>query len=383
MNARCGTPAGVVPTYTGMSDSGVPVVAPVVETVQRVDAAPSRLGKFSRTGAGAVRVPATISRTGVQMYGKRAEYRPDSEVFHPDSLASLASVPVTVGHPDVQVNPENVKQFSVGHVSDAPPEARVRLDGDANEWLRATLVIADADTQARIERGDILEVSSGYTCDLDHTPGIAPCGTRYDAVQRNIRFNHQALLVRSDRARAGAQAKLRLDSKGNPMTIKIDGVELEQNSDAHINAIQAAANRQVAEMQAKLDAALAERDAARNDAVSAKADAAPEKIEARVAARLALRADAGKLLPADYKFEGKSDAQVRADAVVAKGVAIEGKSPEYVAAYFDVLLAQSAAPVAAQYVAPKNDSVVHTDADTAFAKRLSAGYEASFQKGAV
>jgi hypothetical protein len=366
-----------------MSDS---VVAPVLETVARVDAAPSRLGKFSRTGAGAVRVPATISRTGLQRYGDRVEFRPDSEVFHEDSLASLAGIPVTFGHPPVSVTPANAKTYSVGHMSDAPPESRVKLDGDDNEWLRAVVYVADGGLQARAERGDSLKVSAGYTCEIDPTPGVAPCGTPYHAVQRRIRFNHVAVLDgQSETPRAGAQAQLRLDSQGNPIMvmIKIDGVELEQGSAAHIAAIQAGANRQVAEMQAKLDAALAERDAARNDAVSAKADAAPEKIEARVAARLALRADAAKLLPADYKFEGKSDLQVRQDAVVAKGVAIEGKSPEYVAAYFDVLLAQSAAPVAAQYVAPKTDSVVHTDADTAFAKRLSAGYEASFKEGAV
>jgi hypothetical protein len=359
-----------------MSDSGAPVT-----TVQRIDAAPSRLGKFSRTGAGAVRVPATVSRTGLQRYGDRVEYRPDSEVFHPDSLASLASVPVTVGHPAVPVSPSNAKQYSVGHVSDAPPETRVRVDGDeAHEWVRATVIIADAAVQAQIERGDVAEVSAGYTCELDHTPGVAPCGTRYDAVQKSIRFNHLAVLGRNEKARAGAEAKLRLDSKGNPMTIKIDGVELEQNSDAHINAIQAAANRQVAEMQAKLDAALAERDAARNDAVSAKAEAAPEKIEAKVAARLALRADAGKLLPADYKFEGKSDQQVRSDAVVSKGVSIEGKSSEYVAAYFDVLLAQSTTPVKAEYVAPKRDSVTISDSDKEFQARLSAVYTDSFGK---
>jgi hypothetical protein len=363
-----------------MSDSGAPTT-----TVQRIDAAPSRLGKFSRTGAGAVRVPATISRTGIQVYGNRTEYRPDSEVFAEDSLASLAGIPVTFGHPPVSVTPANAKTYSVGHMSDAPPEARVKVDGDDNEWLRAVVYVADGAIQARAERGDSLKVSAGYTCELDPTPGVAPCGTRYDAVQRNIRFNHVAVLDgQTETPRAGAHAQLRLDSQGNPMVmIKIDGVELEKGSDAHIAAIQAGANRQVAEMQAKLDAVSAERDAARNDAVSAKADAAPEKIEAKVAARLALRADAAKLLPADYKFEGKSDLQVRGDAVVAKGVSIEGKSPEYVSAYFDVLLAQSAAPVKAEYVAPKNDSVVHTDADTAFAKRLSAGYEASFQKGAV
>jgi hypothetical protein len=349
-----------------MSDSGTPVT-----TVQRIDAAPSRLGKFSRTGAGAVRVPATISRTGIQIYGNRTEYRPDSEVFHEDSLASLAGIPVTFGHPPVSVTPANAKTYSVGHMSDAPPEARVKLDGDDNEWLRAVVYVADGAIQARAERGDSLKVSAGYTCELDPTPGVAPCGTRYDAVQRNIRFNHVAVLDgQTETPRAGAHAQLRLDSQGNPMVmIKIDGVELEKGSDAHIAAIQAGANRQVAEMQAKLDAVEGARTLAVKEATDAKAAAAQDKLDALVAEQIKLRTDAAKFLPADYKFEGKSAAAVRIDAVTGKlgAEAVAGKSADFINGVFTAMLAAPpAAPVKAEYVKPdvKADSVEpRTDAE--------------------
>lgn len=324
-----------------------PVVPAVRMSTQvtRFDVAPSRLGKFTRTGSGGVRVPATISRTGCQRYGERVEYRPEAEVFSADSLATLPAAAVTRGHPAEPVTAANWKTLSVGHVAETPA-ARKRID--QHDWIETAVVISDADTQAAVERGDVVEVSAGYTCELDPTPGVAPDGTRYDAIQRNIRFNHLAVLGQGEKARAGAEAKLRLD-RNDMVKIVIDGVEYDKGSDAHIAAIAAGKDKQIAAEKARADKAEAERDLAKKDADEAKAAAAPERLDAAVTARLKLRADAARLLPTEYKFEGKSDAQVRVDAVTAAKVDVAGKSADYVAAYFDALLAKApAAP--AQYV---------------------------------
>lgn len=77
--------------------------------VQRFDV--GRLNHAQRTGAGGARVLVSISRTGVQIYTDSRgntvrEYRPPEEVFAADRLATLASVPVTVGHPPRGVHPE-------------------------------------------------------------------------------------------------------------------------------------------------------------------------------------------------------------------------------------------------------------------------------------
>jgi uncharacterized protein len=358
--------------------------------VQRIDVAPARLGKFSRTGAGGVRLPATISRTGCQRYGERVEYRPDSEVFAAESLATLPAAAVTRGHPPEPVTAANWKTYSVGHVGEAPP-VRTRLD--AYDWVETQVVLSDADTIAAAERGDVLEVSAGYSCELDETPGVAPDGTRYDAVQRNIRFNHLAVLGQGEKARAGADARLRLDSKGNPLgdpeenmvKIVIDGVEFEKGSDQHLAHIQAQADKKIAESQAKLDAAAAERDAARKDSEEARKASAPERIDSLVSDALKLRADASKLLPSDYKFDGKSSLQIRTDAVVAKRGAewVKDKSEAYVTASFDVLLADvPAAPAAPGYVGKvpgmKTDAAEPTDLRV----RMSKVYTDSFGKDA-
>src|SRR5262249_40249598 len=143
-------------------------------------------------------------------------------------------------------------------------------------------------------------------------------GERYDAIQRNIRGNHVALV---DVARAGPEARVRMDAavmvetpKGAPpvpqetqtMKFRIDGVEyegsdqvaqaLEKDRDkrkAKLDEAEAAAKKFQAErdtLQAKLDAANAELDGIR------KAKAAE--------ARKALEVEAKKHLGADTKLDG-------------------------------------------------------------------------------
>ena len=53
------------------------------------------------------------------------------------------------------------------------------------------------------------ELSLGYNLDLEETPGVWN-GQQYDAIQRNIRINHLALV---QEARAGERARLNIDSR--------------------------------------------------------------------------------------------------------------------------------------------------------------------------
>ena len=51
-------------------------------------------------------------------------------------------------------------------------------------------------------------LSMGYTCDLEMAePNATWCGIEYDFIQRNIRYNHCAIV---DSARAGDNAKIEL-----------------------------------------------------------------------------------------------------------------------------------------------------------------------------
>lgn len=340
-------------------------------------------------------MPATTSRTGVQEYpgagpngSTLLEYRPPEEVFADASLSSLGGVPITRGHPPEGVHPGNVREVQLGHVSDLPPEPRVRVDGSSHEWVRAQLVISDGKTLAEIDAhpNDSWEVSAGYSCTLDMTPGVAPDGSPYHAIQRNIRFNHLAFERADNWARAGADAKLRLDQQDTMKKIVIDQVELEYGSaehfahvaKAHQAALDAAKAREDA-LQAKLDALQAKHDAEKLRADSAVAATSAEKIDAAVEARMALFARAARLLPAEYETKGKTDAQVRADAVTqALGAEkVAGKSPAYLDAMFD-LLADGAAPTAPAVYhkkpAPREDGAPQAninDSDEAFRASLA------------
>lgn len=147
-----------------------------------------------------------VARTGVYTYlnpdgTTRHEYRPPEEVFDENSLNSFSGKPITVGHPkDGKVTPENVRKLSVGSIlSNGYPKEL----GPATKYVGCDTVI-----YAPKDIGEARELSLGYRCDLEETPGVTPLGEHYDAIQRNIRINHLAVV---NKARAGMKARLNLD----------------------------------------------------------------------------------------------------------------------------------------------------------------------------
>lgn len=338
-----------------------------------------RLDRAKRTGAGGARVPASIARSGVQVYtdanGREVrEYRPADEVFGSASLETLGAIPVTIGHPGA-VDAGNWRKHAVGHVSDAP--AARRQDGPT-EWLETSVVISDAAALSRVSSGDLVEVSMGYTADVVPESGTAPDGTRYDAVQRNIRFNHLALLE-DGRARAGRGARLRLDSNGDQQVkldsndgaarrIKVDGIDCDFGSETHVQMLERRAEQAV--KRADEAAALVATANAEIGTLKAKLDAvpAPVNVEALVASELAFRASMLPLLPKDYKFDGRSRLDVRFDAVgpetAAKVRALpEGQREGYLQAMLDQRAAAADRPTHAPVKTDATDPKVSTKYD--------------------
>ena len=138
-------------------------------------------------------VDSVLARTGKQTY-KRAEVfgpnckdadvdveidRPEKEVFSEKTLASFENKPLTVEHPDTDVNVDNHNELAVGFVRDIK---RGNIGG--NDVMLGTLVITDAKTIEEIENGEHTDLSCGYDCDINDEEN--PC-------QRNIRGNHVAL----------------------------------------------------------------------------------------------------------------------------------------------------------------------------------------------
>jgi hypothetical protein len=146
-----------------------------------------------------------LTRAGVFTYrnpdgSARRELRLPEEVFRGDALESFAMVPVTNDHPANLLDSKSARQYAVGAVGE-----NVRRDGD---FVRARLTVFDADTVAAMEAGKTA-LSCGYEVDLEETPGEHPQFGHYDAVQKNIRGNHVAIV---DSARAGDAARVRMDA---------------------------------------------------------------------------------------------------------------------------------------------------------------------------
>jgi len=128
----------------------------------------------------------------------RRELRLPEDVFSPESLSSYLGKPVVLTHDAGLIDKDNVAENQIGTIL-----SKGERSGDD---VKAEIIIHDTDA---MKSAGLKELSLGYNLDLDETPGVWN-GQRYDAVQKNIRINHLAL-VRE--ARAGEQARLNLDGR--------------------------------------------------------------------------------------------------------------------------------------------------------------------------
>ncbi|WP_322885483.1 DUF2213 domain-containing protein [Sinorhizobium medicae] len=318
-----------------------------------------------RTADGYLVADVRTARTGIQLYaghevGKPEMatvkvYRPEDQVFDKASLGSYAHKPVTNDHPAEAVTADNWKALSVGSIGD-----EVARDG---EFVRIPLIVMDAAAIKAIDDGK-RELSAGYTCDLAWEPGTTPAGEKYDAIQKDIRINHVAIV---QRGRAGSEARIG-DGAGkwgvSPVNtqiaderipkmdlrkILVDGLTVE-TTDQGAQAI-TKLQKDLESSAAKFaDAEKAHQTAlAAKDAEMAKKDAEIDALKGKVLSdadldkRVQARADLvtkAKVLAKDVKTEGFSDAAIRKAVVVAKlgDAAVADKSEAYIDARFDMLV---------------------------------------------
>ncbi|MDX0549383.1 DUF2213 domain-containing protein [Sinorhizobium medicae] len=318
-----------------------------------------------RTADGYLVADVRTARTGIQLYaghevGKPEMatvkvYRPEHQVFDKASLGSYAHKPVTNDHPDEAVTADNWKALSVGSVGD-----EVAREG---EFVRIPLIVMDAAAIKAIDEGK-RELSAGYTCDLAWEPGTTPAGEKYDAIQKDIRINHVAIV---QRGRAGSEARIG-DGAGkwgvSPVNtqiaderipkmdlrkILVDGLTVE-TTDQGAQAI-TKLQKDLESSAAKFaDAEKAHQTAlAAKDAEMAKKDAEIDALKGKILSdadldkRVQARADLvtkAKVLAKDVKTEGLSDAAIRKAVVVAKlgDAALADKSEAYIDARFDMLV---------------------------------------------
>jgi hypothetical protein len=199
---------------------------------------------------GYLRIDGVVAHVGILEYMDDdgtviREFVPEETLFDEASLQSLAGAPVTLQHPPVMVTPANYSQYSQGSVNGMP-----KRDGDN---LVASMLVIGNEALHAVEYDGVSELSPGYSVDLDETPGEWQ-GQKYDRVQRNRRYNHQAIV---DAARGGSVCSLRFDganvpnNEDNSMTqIKLPGGGTVEVADA---ATAATINAALAKQGKRLD----------------------------------------------------------------------------------------------------------------------------------
>ncbi len=156
-----------------------------------------------------------VARTGTQDYlpeelglapgsfsfasgpGLVSVYRPEEEVFAPETMASFEGMPVTNDHPLEGVDIENIRRLQMGHAHNIR-----RGTGEESDLLLADLIITDERLIEAILNGK-REISCGYTYELSEENG--------QYIQRKIRGNHIAVV---DAGRAGPRVSIK-DKKPN------------------------------------------------------------------------------------------------------------------------------------------------------------------------
>lgn len=288
--------------------------------VKRFDV--GKLQSAQKTPQGFLRAPAYATRVGVFKYRQpdgtiRSEYRPPDEVFKPESLATLSGIPLTNKHPAELLNTSNATKYQVGYTGDqVEPEGAFVCTG---------VTIVDEKTIKEIEAGEKRELSCGYVCDLEDTPGIFE-GEAYDCVQRNIVYNHLAIV---GKGRAGPQARLHLDSSDAVMVdnqnlkeglsmekVSMGGVDHEMAPEA-AKAVKDMMDKHASDMKSMSD----KYDAMAKEHGEMKAKA--EKDAADLKGKQVNSAAEGKETPAEETAEAAAEKEKEFQQVSAKKDALE------------------------------------------------------------
>lgn len=199
------------------------------------------------------------------------------ELFDPASMASAHMVPVTNDHPSALLDGKTATSHQVGSVGQ-----NLRADGD---YLAVPIMITDGKAASAVKNGK-QELSWGYDAEIDPPdPALVGKWGPHDGIQRQRRYNHLALV---SAARAGTEARVRLDSTGN--------AHLVANDITCVVASPTQTEIQPMPTQIRIDAVTVNSDAADLQQVIDRAIASVRTDAASAVAAETKRADAAVLL---------------------------------------------------------------------------------------
>lgn len=314
-----------------------------------------------KTEEGFLVARAPVTSIGVFTYrnpdgSERRELRLPEEVFNEDSLATLRMKPLTLLHPDEAVTPDNIAELQVGTVG---------TDVSSDSYrVYVSLSATRPDGIEAVENGTARSLSCGYVCDIEWTSGTW-MGMKYDCIQRNIRYNHVALVPVP---RAGDGNAIRMDAAGTPALpdlnkhdvnnknedkmdkIHLDGADYQAEPqviaayhkavdradglEKELNKVREDAKSAEDALKAEKSTVEAERDSLK-ERIDAMEKELPGKIDSAVQSRLDL---VGKATAAGVEVKADmADADIK-KAVISKvfpSANLDGKDDAYINARFD------------------------------------------------
>jgi hypothetical protein len=314
--------------------------------------------------------------------------------------------PVTVRHPkERKVDPSNYRNVNVGSVDGPGTKSPDGVHVDTN------VRVMDGGTIQAVESKHLVEISAGYHCKTDAQAGEWN-GLPYTHVQRDIRYNHIALLPANE-GRAGSSVRLRLDAANDAITddtdLKLDDTDLKVGT---LMASPMLTPEQITALTAERDALKVKVDALEPqvkglDALNGQVaylkgentrlttelttakSAQPDqtKVDSLVESRVALVTEARLVLDEKdkpYQAAGKTDHQVRV-AVLAKlapHFKCDDKTPEgHVAGAYEMAVSAyrtgAAGLAAIQKASPAANAGTHTDGKDTIAEARAKAAKAS------
>lgn len=330
--------------------------SPMVQLTDTLDA--SNGVRICRDGSLVAEVFA--ARTGLQDYlGREVDpenrhglrdkaiarvYRPESEVFKADSLATYAAAPVTIDHPSVPVTADNWRTHGRGEV-----HGDVVRDG---QKVRVPIIVRDAGAvQSAITTHK--QISMGYSTNLVFPKdGMHPDGTACDAYQTDIKINHIAFVPA---ARGGPELRV-IDERPNltppqekpAMKIRIGDAEVDATNGEAVRIAVDALNVKLADASSRATTAeskvaehattIAAKDAEIATLAKAVEDAKLTPAALRDAAKAySQTCDKAKALGVQFAEDADSDAVMKAVVDAKMGDAAKDWNAEQIAASFAVL----------------------------------------------
>ena len=302
---------------------------------------------------GSLRVPARVAKVGVLTYtdgegNSWGELVPPETLFDSASMASLRGAAVVDLHPS-RVTLDNRRELQRGHVGDV-----VRRDG---AYLAVDAVyVTDPDEIALVKSGQRRDVSCGYDCELDETPGVFD-GVPYQRVQRSRVYNHLGL------GPAG------WGRAGTDVALKVDGA----TSDARALVMRLDAGEALARVDAPEKADPTDSTASTGERSGAPATA-PSAGAHRSAMAQTKKRDGDEMPPKDPEKDGKKDAESEEMVPKKDADAMAAQHTAKIAA-LEALLAEATKQIA-ELKACESAEIVEADvpeavADSIVAKRLA------------